>query len=372
MPEGQVKLDQKTKNLIERLQPGDIAVIQHEDLDEIAANSLVSKKVAAVINCSKSISGKYPNLGPSQLLKYKIPLYEVIEGNPFEALQEGDWVRVSKEALYIEDRMIATLKQLSPQEVAQALGEAEKNLKHQLNYFIDNTLHYAEREKALILEELKLPKTSLSFKGKHVLVVVRGKSYREDLAAIRSYIKEVKPLLIGVDGGGDALMEFGFTPDLLIGDMDSVSDRCLKRSKEIIVHAYPDGRAPGLRRIENLQLKAQTFPASGTSEDIAMLYAYELGAELIVVVGTHSNMIDFLEKGRKGMGSTFLVRMKIGTRLVDAKGVSQLYCNNGDFSHLFYIGLASLIPILIITALSEPFRYLLRLLYMRIRLYLGY
>ncbi len=372
MLEAKVKLDRKTKNLVNRLQPGDIAIIDHEDLDEVAADSLSGKKVAAVINCASSISGKYPNLGPSQLLKNKIPLYAVVEGALFDQLKEGDQVTIDGDDLLFENTQIATLTKLTNDSVEEALRLAEKNLSHQLNHFIDNTLHFAEKEKALILDELILPKTALKIKGRHVLVVVRGKSYREDLAAITSYIKEINPLLIGVDGGGDALMEFGFIPDLLIGDMDSVSDRCLQKSTEIIVHAYSNGKAPGLKRIQDLGLKAEIFPISGTSEDAAMLYVYELGAELIVVVGTHSNMIDFLEKGRKGMASTFLVRMKIGTKLVDAKGVSQLYRSTGDFRHLLYIGIASLIPILIIAGLSEPIQYLFRLMYMRLKLYLGY
>lgn len=366
-----VKLDKKTKNLISRLQPGDIAIIHHEDLDEVAANSLKSKRVAAIINCASSISGKYPNLGPSQILRDKIPFYEVLEVDLFEHLKDGDMISLDEDFLCFHDFKIPLVR-MTEELVESSLEAAEKNIQTQLNFFIDNTLQYAAKEKSLILEELELPETALTMEGRHVLVVVRGKSYREDLAAITSYIKEVKPILIGVDGGGDALLEFGFVPDLLIGDMDSVSDRCLLKSKEVIVHAYPNGDAPGLKRTTELGVKAKIFPAPGTSEDIAMLFAFEKGAELIVVVGTHSNMIDFLEKGRKGMGSTFLVRMKIGTKLVDAKGVSQLYCSNAEFSHLFYIGAASLIPIMMIAGLSQPIRYLFRLLHMRLRLYLGF
>jgi len=368
---GLARLDKRTKNLIPRLNSGDIAIIDHKDLDEVAAESLCQKKVGAVINCAPSISGRYPNLGPGILLKNNIPLYEVVTGDPFKQITENTPIKIIDEMLYIEGERIASLTLLTLETIETALKLAEENLAHQLNAFVDNTLQYAAKEKGLIIDPLPMPETALPIHGAHTLLVVRGKSYKEDLITIMDYIKARKPILIGVDGGGDALLEFGLIPDLLIGDMDSVSDRCLKASMEIIVHAYPNGEAPGMERIQHLGLKASLFPAPGTSEDIAMLYAFEKGAELIVVVGTHSHMIDFLEKGRKGMGSTFLVRMKIGTKLVDAKGVSQLYTNNTKGKHIMLIAFASLIPILIVAALSEPTGYIVRLLYMQIRLYLG-
>lgn len=368
---GIARIDKRTKNLVPRLHPGEIAIIDHKDLDEVAAESLCQKKVGAVINCAPSISGRYPNLGPGILVKNNVPLFEVTEGAPFEAIEENTPVKICEDVLYVEDQPVAKLTRLTLEIVEETLKAAEENLVHQLNAFVDNTLQYAAKEKALIIDPLPMPVTELPIHGAHTLLVVRGKSYKEDLITIMDYIKARKPILIGVDGGGDALMEFGLVPDLLIGDMDSVSDECLKAAKEIIVHAYPNGEAPGMERIQALGLKASTFPAPGTSEDIAMLFAYEKGAELIVVVGTHSNLIDFLEKGRKGMGSTILVRMKIGTKLVDAKGVSQLYTNQTKGQHILLIAAASLIPIIIIAVLSEPFGYLFRLLLMQIRLILG-
>ena len=186
--------------------------------------------------------------------------------------------------------------------------------------------------------------------------------------AIKSYIDEVKPVLIGVDGGGDALLEFGFTPDIIIGDMDSVSDDCLLRSKEIIVHAYSDGRAPGLDRVKDLGLKSKIFTSPGTSEDIALLLAYEKNADLIVAVGTHSNMIDFLEKGRPGMASTFLVRLKVGGILVDAKGVNKLYKSTFKTKYLWLVLGAALIPIIILIIINPLTQYLLTLLKIKLRL----
>ena len=217
-----------------------------------------------------------------------------------------------------------------------------------------------------------MPDPGIKFEGKPVLVVVRGHHYREDLTIIRSYIRDVNPILIGVDGGADALLEFGFKPHLIMGDMDSVSDEALRCGAKIIVHAYPDGRAPGLERSEKMGLQAQTFPAPGTSEDIALLLAYEKGADLIVAVGTHSNMIDFLEKGRKGMGSTFLVRLKVGSILVDARGVSRIYQGRVKFKYLAWLTLAGISVILMVLYEMEWARNLLKTFWLQVQLLIGF
>ena len=249
------------------------------------------------------------------------------------------------------------------------INQAETNLEVELEKFIDNTLLYARKEKGLIMGNVYIPKTKTEINNKHVLIVIRGQHYKEDLSAILSYIKEKKPVLIGVDGGADALMEFGLRPNIIIGDMDSVSDNSLRKCDEIIVHAYPNGKAPGMERIQNLGLNAKLFPAPGTSEDIAMLLAYTHGADLIVLLGSHTNMIDFLEKGRKGMGSTFLVRLKIGTKLIDARGVSQLYNKKVKLSYIATLIVAALIPIAAIIIASQP--VFIRLIKMKFRLFFG-
>src|SRR5262249_36493978 len=144
-------------------------------------------------------------------------------------------------------------------------------------------------------------------------------------AALRPYIREYRPVMIGVDGGADALLEAGYRPDLIVGDMDSVSDEALLGGAELVVHAYRDGRAPGLERLERLGLPAVVFPAAATSEDIAILLADDNGAALIVAVGAHTTLMEYLDKGRAGMASTFLTHLRVGGKLVDAKGVSRLY-----------------------------------------------
>jgi len=367
---GTAKIDKKTKNLIKRLEPGDIAIINHEDIDEVGALGLTSSKVKAVINAAKSITGRYPNPGPSIILDANIPIIDNV-GEQIMSCNEGSKVTIADNGeIYIDDRLMAKGEFLTSDKVKVLMQDAKKNIEKSLDKFIDNTLEYAKKEKYLIMGGVEIPKTDTVIKGRHVLIVVRGNNYKEDLAAIKTYIDEVKPVLIGVDGGADALLEYGYKPDIVIGDMDSVSDEALRICRDIIVHAYPNGKAPGLLRIKQLGLDAKTFVAPGTSEDIAMLLAYEKEADLIVAVGTHSSMIDFFEKGRKGMGSTFLVRLNIGSSLVDAKGVSKLYNQKLKPSYMFGIFAAALVPIIVISTISPPIKHAIKLLELRLKLLL--
>ncbi|MDR5658177.1 putative cytokinetic ring protein SteA [Serpentinicella sp. ANB-PHB4] len=365
-----VKLGKSTKKLINKLNYKDIAIIKHQDLDEMAAMSLVEKNVSAVINCEESVSGRYPNLGPQVLLKHHIPLYDVLkENNIFEKVTDNDVVLINHNKLFLNKNEIAQLELMSSEKLGVLHELAKQNLEIELEKFIDNTLTYAKQEKAIITDSnISMPNLSTQLKNKQVVIVVRGQNYRDDLITILPYIRDVRPVLIGVDGGADALVDFGCTPDIIIGDMDSVSDKTLLKCQEIIVHAYTDGRAPGLKRIEKLKLNKSLFPAAGTSEDVAMLLAYENGADLIVAVGTHTNMIDFLEKGRKGMGSTFLVRLKVGSKLIDARGVSKLYSKKFPLKYITSLCLAAMLPILVILIISQPL--ILEILKLRLRLFL--
>ncbi|KXG76816.1 putative cytokinetic ring protein SteA [Thermotalea metallivorans] len=363
--------DRKTKNLVKRLLPGEIAVINHRDIDEVAAHSLVQCKPKLIINADQSISGRYPNLGPGILQAAGIPILDHVGQEIFDFINEGDILEIIDNEIYHDGHFIGTGEILTEELIQLKLAETEKNFEKELEKFIENTLEYAKKEKDFILGNLKVPEFKTSFQGRHVLVVVRGQNYKEDLHAIKSYIDEFNPILIGVDGGGDALLEFGYVPDMIVGDMDSVSDKCLLICKEIVVHAYPDGRAPGLKRVEALNKKAVVFPAPGTSEDIAMLLAFDKGADLIVALGTHSNMVDFLEKGRKGMASTFLVRLKVGSKLIDAKGVSKLYKESVKIKHLIGLLIGAMIPTLIVAIMSPPVQQLLKLLQIKLKFIFG-
>jgi uncharacterized membrane-anchored protein len=360
---GTVRLDRRTKNLTKRLRPGDVAVIDHVDIDRVSADSLVACKVAAVVNAAPSTSGRYPNLGPEILIGAGIPLVDGVGKDVMSAVKEGTPVRVDGNRLLLEDgTVVAEGTEQTPETVADAMAEARAGLSVQLEAFATNTMEYMKRERALLLDGVGVPDVATQIEGRHVLVVVRGYDYKEDLQALRSYIRDYRPVLIGVDGGADALVEAGYRPDMIIGDMDSVSDDVLKSGAEVVVHAYADGRAPGLARVQDLGVDAITFPAAATSEDIAMLLADEKGASLIVAVGTHATLVEFLDKGRGGMASTFLTRLRMGGKLVDAKGVSRLYRSRISTLTLVVLVLAAFVAIGSALAVSAAGRVYLDLL----------
>jgi len=341
-----VRADRRTKNLTKRLRPGDIAVIDHVDLDRVSAEALVGCGAAAVLNVATSISGRYPNLGPQLLVEAGIPLVDEVDPEVFARVREGEVLRLDGGTLFRGDRVVATGAVQDEESVARAMEAARAGLSVQLEAFAANTMEYLKRERALLLDGVGVPRISTPIEGRHALIVVRGYHYREDIAALRSYIREYRPVMIGVDGGADALVEAGYRPDIIVGDFDSVSDRVLACQAELVVHAYRDGRAPGLKRLTDLGYDPVVFPATGTSEDVAMMLADDAGAALIVAVGTHATLEEFLDKGRAGMASTFLTRLRVGGKLVDAKGVSRLYRSRISPWSLLALVAASMITVL--------------------------
>ncbi len=351
---GVARLDRRTKNLTKRLRPGEIAVIDHVDIDRVSADALVSCRVAAVVNAAPSTSGRYPNLGPEILLAAGIPLLDNVGDTVFGELRDGDVVRLDGDTLYDHrERVIAKGTPQDADTIDASMAEARAGLATQLEAFAANTMEYLLKERDLLLDGVGVPEIATRLEGRHVLVVVRGYDYREDLRALRPYIREYRPVLLGVDGGADALRECGYTPDLIVGDMDSVSDETLRCGAEVVVHAYADGHAPGLQRVQDLGVHAVVFPAAGTSEDVALLLADEKGAQLIVAVGTHATLVEFLDKGRQGMASTFLTRLRVGGKLVDAKGVSRLHRHRISAWSLVLLVLATLIAMAAAVSVSS-------------------
>jgi uncharacterized membrane-anchored protein len=352
---GPVRVDPRTKALTKRLRPGDVAVIDHLDIDRVSAEALVSCQPAAVLNAARSTSGRYPNLGPEILIGAGIPLVDDL-GPDVMTLTEGRIIRIVEGAVHDGDRLVAEGVQQTPETIEANLEAARAGLSVQLESFAANTMDFLRRERDLLLDGVGVPDITTVIDGRHVLIVVRGYHYKDDLATLRPYILEYRPVLIGVDGGADAILEAGWTPQLIVGDMDSVSDKALRCGAEIVVHAYRDGRAPGLERVEKLGVDHVVFPATGTSEDVAMLLADDKGAELIVAVGTHATLVEFLDKGRSGMASTFLTRLRVGSKLVDAKGVSRLYrarISNLQLAGLVVAGLLALGVALASTAAGQ-------------------
>jgi uncharacterized membrane-anchored protein len=237
----------------------------------------------------------------------------------------------------------------------------------ELEAFAVNTLEWIRREARLTFEPLVLPALRADFRGRHALVVVRGHDYRSDLAALRAYIREFQPVLVAVDGGADALLEVGLRPDIIIGDFDSVSTEALACGADLVHHVHPDGRAPGREELMRFGVSYVEFVAEGTSEDVAMLLSAEAGAELIVAVGTHASMVEFLDKGRAGMASTFLTRLRLGPLLVDAKGVNRLYETRLRSRDLALLIGAAVLAMLVVTVVSEPLHVFLSGLWVVIR-----
>lgn len=369
--EGIAKLDKRTKKLVKRLKPGDVAIIDHEDLDRVTAEALVETGVEVVVNASCFTSGKYPNAGPIILCDAGIHLLDNVGPEIFEKVKEGNPLVIKGDSILCNDTVLCKGTKLTHAFLQQEMAKANSRIGEEIEKFALNTIEYMQKEKDMILDGSKVPDTRVDFAGRHALIVVRGYDYKADLKALRGYIREMKPVLIGVDGGADALVEEGYKPDIIIGDMDSVVDETLRSGAELIVHAYPGGKAPGLQRLEKMVLPSLVFESAGTSEDIAMVLAYEKGADLIVAVGTHANLVEFLDKGRKGMSSTFLVRLKVGSKLVDAKGVNKLYRSSVKISHLIVLLLAAMSAIITIVMAAPPIRQSIRLFLVQVKLSLG-
>ncbi len=355
--EGPARVDRRTKDLIKRLRPGDIAVVDHADIDPVAADGLVESGTAAVVNAAESISGRYPTTGPLRIVEAGIPLLDGAGSDLLERLADGDRLEIDEVGVVRRDgEVLTTASRLGASEIGSRMDAARDAIGGELERFAKNTLDYIREEARLTFAPLDLPPLRTLFEGRHALVVVRGHDYREDLRALRPYIREYRPVLIGVDGGADALLELGMRPDVILGDFDSLSDRAWACGAELLHHVHPDGRDPGRDQLESMGLPYQRFVVEGTSEDAAMLLAYEARSKLIVAVGTHAGMVEFLDKGRQGMSSTFLTRMRLGPSLVDAKGVSQLYAGRVRGRDILLLMAAAFTVMIVVAIISEPTR----------------
>ena len=369
---GPARADRRTKSLVKRLKPGDVAIIDHADLDALAAHSLADAGVAAVINAQPFISGKYPNRGPAVLAAARVPLFQMGEPAHFSRVHDGAALTLGTDgALFQDGKCIDALTRWDDARLTEETALARANLGAELEKFARNTLQYLDADKDLLLDPTDVPALRrVKMAGRHALVVVRGEGYKEDLGRLRGYLHDVRPVVIAVDGGADALLEIGQRPDVILGDMDSVSDEALRCGAQLIVHAYKNGHAPGLERVQALGLDADLFAIPGTSEDAALLLAYEHGADLIVALGTHSNLEDFLDKGRAGMASTFLVRLKVGGRLMDARGVDKIYQPKPPFGYFVALLLCILFPFVAVLAYSPTWRNMVDLARLWWRLHL--
>jgi uncharacterized membrane-anchored protein len=368
---GRARLGRRTKDLVKRLDPDDVAVIDHPDLDRIAAEELVRSGVQAVVNVAPSSTGRYPNAGPTVLAREGVRLLDVPGAPLFDELDDGDEITVADGEVRRGTRVLATGRVIDFEEATQQMERHRERVDEAIAAFAQNTIEHLEEEGELLAGRLELPTIQTNFRDRHALIVVRGTSYKRDLETLRAYIQDTRPVLVGVDGGADAILEAGFRPHVVLGDMDSATDAALHSGAELIVHAYPDGRAPGRERLEELELEHVVVPAVGTSQDVAMLLAHEKGAELIVSVGAHFNLTEFLDKNRSGMSSTFLTRLRIGETLVDAKGVSRVYNPGVRGWQLGMFAVVALVLVVIVVATAPALGELAELIWLRIEVLLG-
>ncbi|MBI3947607.1 MAG: hypothetical protein HY321_16930 [Armatimonadetes bacterium] len=377
---GPARAGRRTKALAPTLPRGSIAVVDHADMDRLSAEALVERRVAAVVNAAPALSGRYPATGPGVLLAAGIPVFECAGSDLLDRIQPGDQLAIREDGTILRgEEALGAARPLTEEQLALQLSAARARVADAMRAFVENTLSYVSREWPLLCDESPLPKLRVHVRGKHVLVVVRGAGYREDLHAILPYVRDVRPVLIGVDGGADALLAVGLRPHVILGDMDSVSDAALRCGAELVVQGYPhppEGErdpardAPGLARVERLGLPAQVLHALGTSEDVALILAERLGAELIVAVGIHFSLQDFLDKGRKGMSSTFLARLKVGSILVDARRVSRLYRRGLRWIDVAWVVLSALVLAVVVYSVSGSARAFLDLMAVHVRLWL--
>jgi uncharacterized membrane-anchored protein len=370
---GPVRPGRRTKLLVRHLVRGDVALIDHLDIDRVSAEELIAAGAVAVLNCQPSSGGSYPNLGPQLLVEAGIMLVDLPDDSLFQALSDGDPVEVrsggpqagraevlSRGALLVRGELLDIDRVSAETEVRRReVGEA-------LERFAHNTIEHMRDERELLAGRIALPRFATDFRDRSTLVVVRGVEHQRDLRALRPFIRDMRPLLIAVDGGADALLEGGLTPDMIVGDMDSAGEDALRCGAELVVHSYPDGRAPGRHRLDDLGLPYKLVPAPGTSQDVAMLIAAEKGARLIVSVGSQFNLVEFLDRNRKGMSSTFLTRLRIGEILVDAKGVSRLYRPRPGLTPLLVVMLAGVVAIVAIIAMTPVLRDVADLLWTKL------
>ena len=368
---GHAKLDRRTKNLVKRLSADDIAIIDHTDLDRVSAEELLESGVRVVVNVAPSQSGRFPNPGPLALVRGGVRLIDVPGDDLFENVNEGELLTVRGAGLYRNGTCLAAGRVLDERQLEGTLAEQRSRVTEALEAFAENTMRYLREEGKLLAEGIDFPPLKTRFRDRHALVVARGPGYKRDLRMVEPYLRDFKPVLIAVDGGADALLEAGYTPDVIVGDMDSVSDDALRCGAELLVHGYRDGAAPGGVRAEGLGVAYDVVSATGISEDLALLLAYEKGSELIVAVGTHFNLIEFLERNRAGMSSTFVTRLKVGEILIDAKGVSRLASRQVGIWPLVFLALAALGAIAVAISVSPALRHLIEYLALRLRDLLG-
>jgi uncharacterized membrane-anchored protein len=368
---GPARLGRRTKRLVKTLQPGAIAVLDHRDLDRVSAEDLIAAGVRAVCNCSPSSTGAYPNMGPLLLVQAGVHLVDLPDDALFEALRDGDEITLRGGDVLRGTTVLARGVVQEPEAVRAATDERRREIGDALEAFAQNTIEHMLEERELLSGRIELPRFDTDFRDRPALIVVRGVDHQQDLRALRPYIRDMKPAILAVDGGANALLAEGFQPDMIVGDMDSATEAALRCGAELIVHAYPNGKAPGRKLLEDLGLPFKVVPAPGTSQDVAMLIAHEKGAKPIVSVGSQFNLVEFLDRNRRGMSSTMLTRLRLGDNLIDAKGVGRLYRPRPGTAPIGLLLLAGIATLLLIIWRTPALYNVAQLLWLKLQVLLG-
>jgi uncharacterized membrane-anchored protein len=322
---GPARVERRAGALARRARPGDLAVIEHLDLDGPSAQLLVDARVAAVVNAAPSISGRYPNIGPQLLMAAGIPLLDAVGPEVMRLVDDGEKLRLDGDTLYRGDQPVCHGTLMTPQSVAAAMETARANLGAQLRSFAHATTEHLRRERDLLLDGSGVPGVGTPLAGRPVVVVTRGRGSEQDLRSLRSWLRTTDPVLVGVDEGADALLAAGLRPHLLVGDPRLMSEDVLESGAELVIRADRDGNVPGLDRAEQSGVEPVVFPMSGSSEDAALLLVEAHDPALVVGVGWHPTLAALVDSGRADMPSAFLTRLRLGDRFVDASAVAALH-----------------------------------------------
>lgn len=351
---GVARVDRRSPDLLRRVKAGEIAVLDQVDLDRATADALIAARVAAVVNASPSISGRFPNLGPEALVAAGIVLVDAVGAEVMHTIKDGSRVRLLDGVLYAGQERLAEGVEQTADSVADAMVEAKSGLTHQLEAFAANTIEFMRRERGMLLDGAGVPETAVRLADQQVLVVAAGFDHAAELARLKHYIREYEPVLVGVGAGADALLAAGHTPQLIVGNPAEVSTEALTSGAEIVVPAFGDGHAPGLHRVQDLGASALTFHSSANSEDLALLLAAHRGAALVVTVGLSATMAEFLDRGRSGSNaSTFLTRLQLGGTLVDGRVIATLYRSRISLGAILLMLAAALVAVLAALLVSD-------------------
>ncbi len=326
---GPIYEHKQTKKLLHFLPKKSIVYLWHEDLDGVAVDGLIDAQVKAVINAKPSMTGRYRQDHVRTLLQAGIPVFDVIRSEKQKDQYHGEEAIIFEDQLYVSQEsdpiFIASLFSYTEEVIEKKERQAHSNYSNQFDEFVQNTISYAEKECQWFT---KFPKVPNSFSNvaseKDVFIVARNTKYELDIKVVRRAMLKKESVIVAVDGAADGLLKQKITPDFIIGDMDSISEKAIACGAQLICHEHPNGTSPGKERLNHMGLFVETIRFVGTSEDVAITASFWSGANRLYLIGCRIGMTEFLEKGRAGMGSTWLCRLQAGDKITDLKGIHTL------------------------------------------------